>query len=102
VLTDIDNQTGDAALGQGMSTALQVALMQTSVSQSLGPTSSTKRFTPESAEDTKVTVSPELARQVCEYTHSRGIVSGSIMEFGYRYGIELQVIIVRREQSSRG
>jgi hypothetical protein len=26
--------------------------------------------------DTKVTVSPELARQVCEYTHSRGIVSG--------------------------
>jgi len=51
--------------------------------------------------DTRITVSPELARQVCEYTHSRGIVSSSIMNLGNRYGIELQVINCATAQSSR-
>jgi serine/threonine protein kinase/DNA-binding winged helix-turn-helix (wHTH) protein len=93
VLTDIDNQTGDAALGQGMSTALQVALMQTPYLNLLGPDKVHETLHALNlANDTKVTVSPELARQVCEYTHSRGIVSGAIMNLGNRYGIELQVI----------
>src|SRR6266446_5991011 len=93
VLTDIDNQTGDAALGQGMSTALQVALMQTPYLNLLGPDKLHETLHALNLpNDTKVTVSPELARQVCEYTHSRGIVSGSIMNLGNRYGIELQVI----------
>jgi len=93
VLTDIDNQTGDAALGQGMSTALQVALMQTPYLNLLGPDKVHETLHALNLpNDTKVTVSPELARQVCEYTHSRGIVSGSIMNLGNRYGIELQVI----------
>jgi len=93
VLTDIDNQTGDAALGQGMSTALQVALMQTPYLNLLGPDKVHETLHALNLpNDTKVTVSPELARQVCVYTHSRGIVSGSIMNLGNRYGIELQVI----------
>jgi serine/threonine protein kinase/DNA-binding winged helix-turn-helix (wHTH) protein/tetratricopeptide (TPR) repeat protein len=93
VLTDIDNQTGDAALGQGMSTALQVALMQTPYLNLLGPDKVHETLHALNLpNDTKVSVSPELARQVCEYTHSRGIVSGSIMNLGNRYGIELQVI----------
>jgi eukaryotic-like serine/threonine-protein kinase len=93
VLTDIDNQTGDAALGQGMSTALQVALMQTPYLNLLGPDKVHETLHALNLpNDTKVTVSPKLARQVCEYTHSRGIVSGSIMNLGNRYGIELQVI----------
>jgi len=93
VLTDIDNQTGDAALGQGMSTALQVALMQTPYLNLLGPDKLHETLHALNLpNDTKVTVSPELARQVCEYTHSRGIVSGSIMNLGNQYGIELQVI----------
>jgi eukaryotic-like serine/threonine-protein kinase len=93
VLTDIDNQTGDAALGQGMGTALQVALMQTPYLNLLGPDKMHETLHALNLpNDTKVTVSPELARRVCEYTHSRGIVSGSIMDLGNRYGIELQVI----------
>jgi serine/threonine protein kinase/DNA-binding winged helix-turn-helix (wHTH) protein/tetratricopeptide (TPR) repeat protein len=93
VLTDIDNQTGDAALGQGMSTALQVALMQTPYLNLLAPDKVHEALHPLNLpNDTKVTVSPELARQVCEHTHSRGIVSGSITHLGNRYGIELQVI----------
>ena len=93
VLTDIDNQTGDAALGQGMGTALQVALMQTPYLNLLGPDKVHETLHALNLpNDTKVTVSPQLARQVCEYTHSRGIVSGSIMNLGNRYGIELQVI----------
>jgi tetratricopeptide (TPR) repeat protein len=93
VLTDIDNQTGDAALGQGMGTALQVALMQTPYLNLLGPDKLHETLHALNLpNDTKVTVSPELARQVCGYTHSRGLVSGSIMNLGNRYGIELQVI----------
>ena len=93
VLTDIDNQTGDAALGQGISTALQVALMQTPYLNLLGPDKLHETLHALNLpNDTKVSVSPELARQVCEYTHSRGIVSGSIMNLGNRYGIELKVI----------
>lgn len=93
VLADIDNQTGDAALSQGMSTALQVALMQTPYLNLLGPDKLHETLHALNLpNDTKVTVSPKLARQVCEYTHSRGIVSGSIMNLGNRYGIELQVV----------
>src|SRR6266403_589798 len=61
VLTDIDNQTGDAALGQGMSTALQVALMQTPYLNLLGPDKLHETLHALNLpNDTKVTVSPEI------------------------------------------
>src|SRR5258708_3255596 len=76
-----------------MSTALQGAVMETSDLNLLGPDKVHERLNALNLQnDTRVTVSPELARQVCEYTHSRGIVSSSIMNLGNRYGIELQVI----------
>jgi len=77
VLTDIDNQTGDAALGQGMSTALQVALMQTPYLNLLGPDKLHETLSrPESAERYEGNcVTGTLRGRSCEYTHSRGIVS---------------------------
>lgn len=93
VLTDIDNQTSDPALGPGMSTALEVALMQTPYLNLLGTDKIHETLHALNLpDDTKVSVSSELAKQVCEHTHSRGILSGSIKDLGNRYGIELQVI----------
>jgi hypothetical protein len=67
VLADMNNQTGDTALGDGMNLALQVALQQTPYLNLLGGDKvyDTLRLLGLS-EDARIT--PEVAGQVCRKT----------------------------------
>ncbi|HUA00460.1 MAG TPA: protein kinase [Candidatus Aquilonibacter sp.] len=96
VFADLNNQTGDPALTDGLNTALQVALFQSPYLNLLGTDKlhETLHFL-QLPEDTNVTVSPDIAHQVCQHTNSRAIISGGIMDLGNRYGIELQALDCR-------
>jgi len=91
VLADMNNQTGDAALGDGMNLALQVALQQTPYLSLLGgdKVHETLRRLQLSA-DTRIT--PEVAVQVCRKTNSRAVISASIGDAGNRFQISLSAI----------
>src|SRR5262249_6547267 len=91
VLADMNNQTSDAALGDGMDIALQVALQQTPYLNLLGGDKihETLRLLG-LREDTRIT--PEVAVQVCRKTNSRAVISPSIGEAGNRFRIGLSRI----------
>ena len=91
VLADMNNQTGDAALDDGMNTALQVALLQTPYLNLLGgdKVHETLRLLGLS-ENTRVT--PEVAVQICRKTNSRAVISASIGDAGNRFRIGLSAI----------
>ncbi len=91
VLADMNNQTGDAALGDGMNLALQVALQQTPYLSLLGgdKVHETLRLLQLSA-DTRIT--PEVAVQVCRKTNCRAVISASIGDAGNRFQISLSAI----------
>src|SRR5579864_11050 len=91
VLADMNNQTGDTALGDGMNLALQVALQQTPYLNLLGgdKVHETLRLLGLS-EDARIT--PEVAGQVCRKTNSRAVISGSIGDAGNRFRIGLRAI----------
>ena len=95
VLADISNQTSDAALGDGMNLALQVALQQTPYLNLLGgdKVHETARQLGLS-DDTKITplVTPQVALQVCRQTNSRAVISASIADAGNRFRIGLSAI----------
>src|SRR5579859_7784759 len=87
----MSNQTSDAALGDGMNLALQVALQQTQYLNLLGGDK-----VHESArqlglsDDTRIT--PPVALQVCRKTNSRAVISASIGDAGNRFRIGLSAI----------
>jgi eukaryotic-like serine/threonine-protein kinase len=91
VLADMNNQTGDTALGVGMNLALQVALQQTPYLNLLGgdKVHETLRLLGLS-EDARMT--PEVAAQVCRKTNSRGVISASIGDAGNRFRIGVSAI----------
>jgi serine/threonine protein kinase len=91
VLADMNNQTGDAALGDGMNLALQIAVQQTPYLNLLGgdkvhETLHELRL----SEDIRIT--PEVAVQVCRKTSSRAVISASIGDAGNRFRIGLSAI----------
>ena len=91
VLADMSNQTSDAALGDGMNLALQVALQQTQYLNLLGgdKVHETARQLGLS-DDTRIT--PQVALQVCRKTNSRAVISASIADAGNRFRIGLSAI----------
>jgi eukaryotic-like serine/threonine-protein kinase len=91
VLADMNNQTGDTALGDGMNLALQVALQQTPYLNLLGgdKVHDTLRLLGLS-EDARMT--PDVARQVCRKTNSRAVISASIGDAGNRFRIGMSAI----------
>src|SRR5258708_548339 len=91
VLADMNNQTGDAALGDGMNLALQVALQHTPYLSLLGgdKVHETLRLLHLSS-DTRST--PAVAVQVCQKTKCSAVISASIGEAGNRFQISLSAI----------
>jgi eukaryotic-like serine/threonine-protein kinase len=91
VLADMNNQTGDTALGDGMNLALQVALQQTPYFNLLegDKIHETLRLL-RLSEDTRIT--PEVAVQVCRQTSSRAVISASISDVGNRFRMGLGAI----------
>ena len=91
VLADMNNHTGDAALGDGMNLALQVALQQTPYLNLLGgdKVQGTLQLLG-LPEDTRIT--PEVAGRVCRHTNSRAVISASISDAGNRFRIGLSAI----------
>jgi DNA-binding winged helix-turn-helix (wHTH) protein len=91
VLADMNNQTGDAALDDGMNLALQVALQQTPYLNLLGgdKVRETLRLLGLS-EDTRIT--PDVALKVCRKTNSRAVISAFIGDAGNRFRIGLSAI----------
>src|SRR5579859_1101855 len=94
VLADMNNQTGDAALDDGMNIALQVALQQTPYLNLLGgdKVHETLRLL-RLSEDTRIT--PDVALEICRKTNSRAVVSASIKDVGNRFRIELSTLDCR-------
>jgi serine/threonine protein kinase len=91
ILADPNNQTVDAALGDGLNIALQVAFEQSPYLNLLqrDKVRETLRLLRPS-EDTPIT--PEVAVQVCRRTNSRAVISPSISDAGNRFQIGLSVI----------
>jgi DNA-binding winged helix-turn-helix (wHTH) protein/tetratricopeptide (TPR) repeat protein len=94
VLADVNNQTADAALGDGMSFALQVALQQTPYLNLLGgdKVHETLRLL-RLSEDTRIT--PDVALEVCRKTNSRAVISAFIGDAGNRFRLGLTAIDCR-------
>lgn len=84
VLADVNNQTADAALGDGMSFALQVALQQTPYLNFLGgdKVHETLRLL-RLSEDARI--APDVALEVCRKTNSRAVISAFIADAGNRF-----------------
>ena len=94
VLADMNNQTGDAALGDGINLALQVALQQTPYLNLLSGDKVHESVRQLGLrEDTKIT--PQVALQVCRKTNSRVVISASIEDDGNRFRVALSTIDCR-------
>jgi eukaryotic-like serine/threonine-protein kinase len=91
VLADVNNQTADAALGEGMNLALQLALQQTPYLNLLGGDKfhETLRLL-RLSEDARIT--PDVALEVCRKTNSRAVISAFIGDAGNRFRIGLSAI----------
>jgi tetratricopeptide (TPR) repeat protein len=91
VLADMNNQTGDAALDDGMNLALQIALQQTPYLNLLGgdKVHEALRFL-RLSEDTRIT--PDIALKVCRKTNSRAVISAFIGDAGNRFRVGLSAI----------
>jgi DNA-binding winged helix-turn-helix (wHTH) protein/tetratricopeptide (TPR) repeat protein len=95
VLADVNNQTADTALNDGVNLALQIALEQTPYLNLLGgdKVHETLRLL-RLSEDTRINarITLNLALQVCLKTNSRAVISPSIGDAGNRYRIGLSAI----------
>ncbi|HET9305135.1 MAG TPA: hypothetical protein VFO46_03835 [Candidatus Sulfotelmatobacter sp.] len=98
VLADMDNRTGDAALGDGMNLALQIALQQTPylnllASDKVRETRALLRV----SENTRIT--PDVAFEICRKTNSRGVISASLSDAGNRFRVGLVVTDCRSDRT---
>ncbi len=91
VLADMDNQTGDDALGDGMNLALQVSLQQTPYLNLLGgdKVRETLRVL-RLDENSKITT--RTAVQVCQKTNSRAVLSAFVADVGNRFRVGLNAL----------
>jgi tetratricopeptide (TPR) repeat protein len=91
VRADMDNQTADVALGDGMDLALQVTLEQTPYLNLLGRDKVRETLRVLGlGEDSRVT--PQIALQVCRRTNSRAVISAFIADVGNRYRVGLSAM----------
>lgn len=91
VLADVNNQTADAALGDGMNLALQLALQQTPYLNLLGGDKFHEILRLlRLSEDARIT--PDVALEVCRKTNSRAVISAFIGDAGNRFRIGLSAI----------
>src|SRR6266446_6129758 len=88
VVADVNNQTSDPVFDDALNTALRVGLEQTPYLNvlALDKVSGTLRLL-KLPEDAKLT--PEIARQVCQHTNSKMMITSSIADAGNRFRIEL-------------
>ncbi|WP_263354769.1 protein kinase domain-containing protein [Acidicapsa acidisoli] len=89
VLADMDNQTGDSALGDGMNLALQVSLQQTPYLYLLG-TDKVRETLGMLHLDENGKITPQIALQVCRKTNSRAVISGFVADDGNRFRVGLE------------
>jgi eukaryotic-like serine/threonine-protein kinase len=89
VLADMDNQTGDGALGDGMNLALQVTLQQTPYLYLLG-TDKVRETLRALRLDENSKNTPQIALQVCQKTNSRAVISGVVADDGNRFRVGLE------------
>jgi DNA-binding winged helix-turn-helix (wHTH) protein len=91
VLADMNNQTADTALDDGVNKALQIALEQTPYLNLLSSDKvrETLRFY-RLSEDTRIT--PDLALKICRETNSRAVISAFIRDAGNRFRAGLSAI----------
>jgi eukaryotic-like serine/threonine-protein kinase len=88
VLADMDNQTGDIAVGDGMNLALQVSLEQTPYLNLLG-TDKVRETLRLLHLDENTKVAPQIALQVCGKTNSRAVISAFVADDGNRFRVGL-------------
>ena len=91
VLADMSNQASDAALGDGMNLALQVALQQTPYLNLLGGDKVHETARQLGLRD-DARITPEVAAQVCRKTNSRAVISASVGDAGNRFRIGVSAI----------
>src|SRR5271165_425714 len=91
VLADFTNSTSDPVFNSALNTALRVELEQTPFLNLLAPDKvrGTLKLLNHSED---VSLTPELAREVCLRTGSRALVAGSIADAGNRYRIGLEAM----------
>jgi len=88
VLADMENQTGDQALGDGMNLALQISLEQTPYLYLLGGDKVRETLRAlHLDENSKVT--PSTAMRVCQKTNSRAVISAFVADVGNRFRVDL-------------
>ncbi len=91
VLADFTNSTGDAVFDDALNTALTVELQQTPFLNLLG-SDKVSRALKLMNQPVNARLTPELAREVCQLTHSKAVVAGSISDAGNHYRIELNAV----------
>jgi len=91
VLADMDNQTGDGALGDGMNLALQISLQQTPYLNLLGgdKVRETLRVL-RLDENSKIT--RQIALQLCRKTNSRAVLSAFVADVGNSFRVGLDAL----------
>jgi serine/threonine protein kinase len=91
VLADVDNRTNDPVFEDALNTALRYEMAQTPYLNLLG---SDKAYATmgqlKLAPTTKIT--PELARQICNKTNSKMVISDSIADAGNHYHLEMRAL----------
>jgi serine/threonine protein kinase/tetratricopeptide (TPR) repeat protein len=91
VLADVDNRTGDPVFDDALNTALRSEMEQTPYLNVLGldkayATMGQLKLAPASR------ITPEIARQICEKTNSKTVISDSIADAGNRYRLEMRAL----------
>lgn len=91
VLADVDNGTNDPVFDDALNTALRYEMEQTPYLNLLGldktyATLGQMKVAP----STRIT--PEIARQICNKTNSRMVISDSIADAGNRYHLEMRAL----------
>jgi len=90
VLADFANSTGDAVFDDALKTALNISLRQSPFLNVL-PDSEVSKTLQEMTRPASTKVTPELAREVCQRTHSKAYIASSIASLGSQYVLGLKV-----------
>jgi serine/threonine protein kinase len=88
VLADVSNQTSDNVMGEALTSALHVAMEQTPYLNELGPDKIFGNLV-QLGLPLNAQITPETARQICQRTNSKMVVTSSIADAGNRFVIDL-------------
>ena len=89
VVAEFRNRTGDPVFDDTLKTALDVALAQSPFLNSLSPNKvvATLRMMTRPVD---TTITPDVAREVCQRTRSKAYIAGSISRLGSQYVLSLE------------